>query len=349
MINNKLDILYVTEQGYPQIDVESYRKEFLNHGAIDASIEILFETYTPAGIGDFTSVIASLKPDLYIFCLNKKTEDSLTTLCELAWNLDPQAQIIIFQNDDENYEEMCKKLWALGIREFLCNSMSRFETVARLSKAISEYLLLKKYQNLSKRLHEISLVDSLTGLSNMRHFYIQYKNLIDRVSASDKSLAVFMIDLDKFKTVNDSNSHLFGSYVLSQVGRLMSHASMIPEDSLLARYGGDEFIWAIGCRDINEAMQIAIRWLKLLKSSVFHKDEFSAAITASIGVAFVSEAYKGHYDFPMKVADYMLYRSKRMGRNQAQGIAVKDATAGLDCLRETDILIEDNNPRRKPA
>ena len=80
-----------------------------------------------------------------------------------------------------------------------------------------------------------------------------------------------MIDLDKFKKVNDNNNHMFGSYILSQVGKLMKHGSMFPKDSLMARYGGDEFVWAINVDSAEEAFSIAERWLQVLKSSFFQK------------------------------------------------------------------------------
>ena len=175
----------------------------------------------------------------------------------------------------------------------------------------------------------------------MRNFYLNYKTMIDKLSQSDKMIAVYMIDLDYFKQVNDSNSHLFGSYVLSQVGKLMAHSSIIPKGSLLARYGGDEFIWAIKVASFQEAADIARRWLKFLKLTVFHHDEYTCSITASIGFSLIEPGYSKSYDEPMKVADYMLYRSKNSGRDQAQGVKLSDLKNGVDHIDEKYIYREE--------
>ena len=216
--------------------------------------------------------------------------------------------------------------------------MPKYEKFARYNKALSEYVFLKKYQSLSKRLHEISLVDSLTGLSNMRSFYLNYKSMLDTISSP---VAVYMIDLDNFKRVNDDNSHLFGSYVLSSVGKLMSNSSIIPKSSLLARYGGDEFVWAIQLDTFDNAVDIARRWLNFLQNNVFHHEGYTTSVTASMGFSFIEAEYQGDYDEPMKVADFMLYRSKRFGKNQVQGVRLADVTDDIEEIDDRYIYAED--------
>ena len=158
MIQNSLKILYVGGEKCPRIDFGAYAAQFIETNELEESVEISCRVYIPKNIEDFTKTIVGLKPDLYIFSLNKYTKKYMTTYCELAWNLDKHAQIIVFQTDDEDYVDLSKTLWGIGIREFLSRSMPRYEKFARFNKAISEYLFLKKYQSLATRLHEISLL-----------------------------------------------------------------------------------------------------------------------------------------------------------------------------------------------
>ena len=181
----------------------------------------------------------------------------------------------------------------------------------------------------------------------MRSFYLNYKSMLDTISSP---VAVYMIDLDNFKRVNDDNSHLFGSYVLSSVGKLMSNSSIIPKSSLLARYGGDEFVWAIQLDTFDNAVDIAQRWLNFLQNNVFHHEGYTTSVTASMGFSFIEAEYQGDYDEPMKVADFMLYRSKRFGKNQVQGVRLADVTDDIEEIDDRYIYAEDKKSRlKKPA
>ena len=347
MIRNSLKILFVGERSRSLIDFKAFGVKFVESKDLVDSVALSYVSCHPKNIQDFTKIVSDYQPDFYILILSKNNQDLITTYCHLALYFNKQAQIVVYQSDKRNYESLSRSLWSLGIREFLSDSMPKYEKFARYNKALSEYVFLKKYQSLSKRLHEISLVDSLTGLSNMRSFYLNYKSMLDTISSP---VAVYMIDLDNFKRVNDDNSHLFGSYVLSSVGKLMSHSSIIPKSSLLARYGGDEFVWAIQLDTFDNAVDIARRWLDFLQNNVFHHEGYTTSVTASMGFSFIEAEYQGDYDEPMKVADFMLYRSKRFGKNQVQGVRLADVTDDIEEIDDRYIYAEDKKSRlKKPA
>ena len=277
MLNRSITILYVGNEKEPEIDLHAYVSKFVELGedTFNTSVELIYKVIVASTVEHYIETINDINPDFYIMTLDDGSKDKLVTYCQIAKSHNPYSFIMIFQNDsdDAKYDSVKRSLWGLSIEDYLSVKMEKYERFARLNSAIRSCLTLHKYQTLSLQLHEMTLIDNLTGLSNMRSFYIGYKKRINSLKNNDKenSLAIYMIDLDKFKKVNDNNNHMFGSYILSQVGKLMKHGSMFPKDSLMARYGGDEFVWAINVDSAEEAFSIAERWLQVLKSSFFKK------------------------------------------------------------------------------
>src|SRR5690606_4864933 len=76
-------------------------------------------------------------------------------------------------------------------------------------------------QRANRRLQELVEIDDLTGLFNMRSLYQKVDHELDRAARYNRSVAAIMMDMDHFKTVNDDHDHLFGSYVLGEVGRII--------------------------------------------------------------------------------------------------------------------------------
>ena len=82
----------------------------------------------------------------------------------------------------------------------------------------------------------------------MRSFTKKYTKLFEKSKLSDQGFGVIMIDLDKFKSVNDNNNHLVGSFVIAEVERIIGRACEDVSGAIPARYGGDEYIIAIPCQ-----------------------------------------------------------------------------------------------------
>ena len=133
-----------------------------------------------------------------------------------------------------------------GIPVFVCPFHQRyvckpFEVQELLSRVRAQLRIKDLNDNLKRandRLKELIDIDDLTGLFNMRSLYKKLDFELDRGRRYNRSVCVIMMDLDHFKKVNDSNDHLFGSYVLTQVGRIIK--SNTRNIDIPARYGGDE-------------------------------------------------------------------------------------------------------------
>ena len=150
MIRNSLKILFVGEKSRSLIDFKAFGVKFVESKDLVDSVALSYVSCHPKNIQDFTKIVSDYQPDFYILILSKNNQDLITTYCHLALYFNKQAQIVVYQSDKRNYESLSRSLWSLGIREFLSDSMPKYEKFARYNKALSEYVFLKKVSELIK-------------------------------------------------------------------------------------------------------------------------------------------------------------------------------------------------------
>lgn len=155
--------------------------------------------------------------------------------------------------------------------------------------------------------------DWLTGLANRRAFEARLQSELD--GRGENSLSLILLDLDQFKSVNDSCGHLAGDRLLCQVARLLQQ-DRHPHD-LVARLGGDEFGLILPRCAPYDAVDIAERLRRSLELFSFAWDDRCFAVTASIGVALIADA-NTTLEEAMRQADAACYRAKEKGRNRVQ-------------------------------
>lgn len=155
--------------------------------------------------------------------------------------------------------------------------------------------------------------DWLTGIANRRAFEARLQSELD--GRSENSLSLILLDLDQFKSVNDSCGHLAGDRLLCQVARLLQQ-DRHPHD-LVARLGGDEFGLILPRCAPYDAVDIAERLRRSLELFNFAWDDRCFAVTASIGVALITDA-STTLEEAMRQADAACYRAKEKGRNRVQ-------------------------------
>ena len=168
---------------------------------------------------------------------------------------------------------------------------------------------------LSEELHLLSTTDSLTGMSNRRHFESCYDSEWRRAVRAQDSLAIIMIDIDFFKNYNDEYGHQAGDECLRQVSAtLMSYAQRSGE--LAARYGGEEFIVLLPRMSLAGAQHIAENMCrKISELGIEHVGSDKQRVTISIGVAAMIPSLQDGPDGLLKDSDRMLYQAKASGRN----------------------------------
>jgi diguanylate cyclase (GGDEF)-like protein len=160
--------------------------------------------------------------------------------------------------------------------------------------------------------HHIARHDPLTGLTNRRYLIEKLDKALVAVSPRSGGLAVYFLDLDRFKEVNDTLGHDAGDYLLTTVAERLRAATR-PED-IIARLGGDEFIVVQPAVLNNEGVEAFAYRLKSALAVPMRFKEHEIAPTASIGIA-VAPADGSSPERLLKSADLALYKAKADGRN----------------------------------
>jgi diguanylate cyclase (GGDEF)-like protein len=168
------------------------------------------------------------------------------------------------------------------------------------------------------------MIDPLTGLANRRAFLDSAAQLTQTQTARDVPVAVFMIDLDRFKSVNDQFGHSVGDEVL-RIFAESAQVNLRPTD-IVARLGGEEFavLLADACRD--NAFKVAERIRSTFAALAATVAGHAVNATASIGVAIIQDPQQDVHAL-LAQADQALYRAKARGRNRVVVI-------GLDLFME---------------
>ncbi len=161
-----------------------------------------------------------------------------------------------------------------------------------------------------QKLQQQSITDGLTGIKTRRFFWEALSSEWKRASRSGRPFSVVLIDLDKFKEVNDSLGHLEGDLVLARVGRLLEQKCR--QSNVVARYGGDEFIILMPETGIEQAQVLAERLRLWLATDPMLEEHH---ITGSFGVAsFPVHGFS--MEELIRVADAGMYVAKHAGGNQ---------------------------------
>jgi two-component system cell cycle response regulator len=155
--------------------------------------------------------------------------------------------------------------------------------------------------------------DQLTGLLTKESLYLALDMELRRCLRYELPLTVLMMDLDRFKSVNDTHGHLMGSHVLAEVGRLIRES--IRGDDVAGRYGGEEFVAYLAETGTLGAIQAAERVRRAIEAHPFSLDGKTIQVTISIGISSCPEHGR---DIQALVgrADRALYRAKESGRNR---------------------------------
>jgi diguanylate cyclase (GGDEF)-like protein len=189
------------------------------------------------------------------------------------------------------------------------------------------FILLAMAKERTELLHKTaSLVDPLTGIPNRRAFLEGTAEMAKRIETERRPAAILLIDLDHFKSINDSFGHALGDRVL-QIFAQTAYQNIAPSD-LLGRLGGEEFAIALydvdreRARDIAEAIRLAF------EDNAAEVDGHATAATCSIGIA-VSEDAPLDMSELMARADEALYSAKERGRNRCE-LATTEFVLHLD-------------------
>ena len=181
------------------------------------------------------------------------------------------------------------------------------------------------------RIQELSITDDCTGLFNARHLYVTLDQQVQLASSGSRTqFSLLFVDLDRFKTINDTHGHLNGSLLLAEIGDLLKRA-IGPENSAY-RYGGDEFVALLPGVGKEAAMATSIDVCQRLREARFLESKgLSLPATGSFGLATFPEDGNSIQAI-LRSADKMMYDVKNSTRNNVavagRGLVMPQATPG---------------------
>ncbi len=179
--------------------------------------------------------------------------------------------------------------------------------------AMAMFVMFMLASDLYEDMKEIAVRDPLTGLLNRRGFGEQTAVAYATARRTVQPVSVIAADIDHFKSVNDEFGHNIGDRALQHFSRLLMAERRV--EDIVARIGGEEFVLVLPGTDIVEARTIADELCERLAASPMAVEERKVIMTASFGVAAISDKDASLADVVIK-ADRALYRSKRAGRNR---------------------------------
>ena len=185
---------------------------------------------------------------------------------------------------------------------------------------------------LLSELHQQATLDTLTGLHNKRAFMDKLNAELDRRRRNNQALSLMFLDLDDFKSYNDTHGHLMGDKLIHDFTRILTrHCRKI---DILGRFGGDEFVICAPQTDMKGAKVLSEKLLQETQNHHFltSKPDLQHQTTCSIGIAVCQPNEDTTVEDLLDRADKALYASKKNGRNQAS--IWSNETSTLRALRE---------------
>ncbi|UCC95904.1 MAG: GGDEF domain-containing protein [Candidatus Omnitrophota bacterium] len=184
------------------------------------------------------------------------------------------------------------------------------EYLPHFSKLLS---LCQERINLYEKLQQLSLHDSLTEIYNRRYVMERFFGEFERAKKFNLNLSVLTVDVDHFKTINDTYGHLVGDSVLKEVARMIKEN--IREIDFVARVGGEEFSVVLPETDKAGAIMVGERIIERVSNEKIKAFDEILSVTTSVGVA----SYPQNSLYPdvlIEISDKALYKAKISGRNR---------------------------------
>ncbi len=168
----------------------------------------------------------------------------------------------------------------------------------------------KRLRKIEQKTRYLSLHDALTGLYNRHAFREELERIFDR--SSGEQMAILMLDIDDFKTINDSYGHNMGDEVLRTAARLITENTC--EHCISCRWGGEEFLVLMQCR--HNPWEVGEKIRKAVEGYLLTYEGQSISFTVSVGVATAYAVGMSQISQFISTADKAMYASKSMGKNR---------------------------------
>lgn len=257
--------------------------------------------------------------DLFIISLSLRDQDGLRFCSQLrSFEQTRNTPILVLVEEGETGRLV--HALEIGVNDYVVRPIDRNELVARVRAQLRRKWYSDRLRHSLDMSVELAITDQLTGLYNRRYMAGHLGTLIERTAEEGRSLSLLIIDIDYFKSINDTYGHDTGDTILREFAkRIINNVRNV---DLACRYGGEEFVVVMPDTDMAYAYMVAERLRQQVASASFAIDKppGSISLTISIGVT-TSDGLADSTDTLLRSADEALYRAKRDGRNRVVSAA----------------------------
>ncbi len=224
-----------------------------------------------------------------------------------------RALPIILVSDEVDKPRVVRAL-DLGVNDFITRPVERNELAARVRTQIRRHRYAMELRQSVNNTMAMAVTDDMTGLYNRRYFDRHLGVMLSKAQSQERDMALMILDIDHFKSVNDNYGHDIGDAVLKEfAARLKRNIRGV---DLACRFGGEEFVVLMPDTDYRQAETIAERVRQSISERNFDIGaQRQLSVTVSAGVT-LNEARSDTPETLIKRADVALYRAKREGRNR---------------------------------
>jgi two-component system, cell cycle response regulator len=257
--------------------------------------------------------LAAKPYDLLIVSLAMQSGDGLR-LCSQVRSLERTRNLPIIIMVHPGDEARLLRGLDMGVNDYLTRPVDRNELVARVRTQIRRKRHADHLRNRLDESIEFAITDALTGLNNRRHMEQHLAALAGRAKMAGWPLSVLIVDIDRFKAINDTFGHAAGDNVLREfAARLRRNTRGI---DLACRVGGEEFVIIMPETTLADALQVGERLCHGIAVEPFQANaDARVHVTASVGIATL-ERSDDSAEAVLRRADAALYAAKREGRNR---------------------------------
>ena len=202
------------------------------------------------------------------------------------------------------------ELFRLGVNDFISKPVLDEEVRARVTNLITNRQLIEQVEDQRRHLYELAMTDQLTGLYNRNSLAEFAVRALAEAQRHDFPLSVVLIDIDHFKTINDTHGHLVGDEVLTAVGELLLDNTRA--EDFAVRFGGEELLLILSHCSAEDAATHAER----IRARIEELRPCDLDVTASLGVAAHPHGATVEFEQLLRAADEAVYEAKENGRNR---------------------------------
>jgi two-component system, cell cycle response regulator len=251
--------------------------------------------------------------DLVIVSLDLDNFDGLR-LCSQLRSLERTRNVPILAIAEADNNTRLVRALEIGVNDYLVRPFDKNEIMARVRTQIRKKRYAERLRDNVQLSIEMAITDALTGLYNRRYMETHVGTLVDQAMSRGKPLSVLILDIDYFKSINDTHGHDAGDDVLQDFATRIRKS--IRGIDLACRYGGEEFVVVMPETDMAVATMVAERLRRRIASEPFPIQKGTRMIEVTISIGIAALGPNDDAAAVIKRADQALYRAKRDGRNR---------------------------------